>query len=136
MSWTDLVHETEGLLAAFQGRPPSLEAVAIHQVSVNADGWEVRVRFDLREFPAQPPAKWATRYANTVQLDLGLGNLSRLAVTGVLRPVGPGRITIGGDRVNGIELAVAAGDFRVEAFGEVAMLRSLSAYLRGAGCFD
>lgn len=50
------------------------------------------------------------------------------------RPVDAGQITINGDRINGVELTVTAGDFRVEAVGEVAMVRSLSAYLRGASC--
>ncbi|MCD0446317.1 immunity 50 family protein [Glycomyces sp. A-F 0318] len=136
MSWTDLVHETAGLLAVFQGQTPSLEGVTIHHVGVNADGWEVRVRFDLSGFPAGPPAKWVARGSNTAQLDIGLGNLSHLAITGFLGPVDTGRITIGGDRINKVELTVTAGDFRVEAIGEVAMVRSLSAYLRGTSCFD
>jgi hypothetical protein len=129
MTWTDVVREVQGVLDVFEGRPPRLDDIEIHQVLVDADGQAVRLRFDLGEFPEHPPAKWVEREANVVQVDLGLGNLAHLAITGVLAPA-IGEITVAGVSGN-IELTAVVGSFRVEAVGEMAWIRRLSAYKRG-----
>jgi hypothetical protein len=130
MGWTELVHEAEGIRAVFGGRSPSLETVEIQDVTVEANGQAVRIRFILSEFPDTPPAKWVARGANVVQVELALGNLSLLAISGVLE-FGTARIGISGSPTEGFRLTATVGTFQVKAVGEVLWIPRFSAYMRG-----
>jgi hypothetical protein len=63
-------------------------------------------------------------------VDLGLGDLAHLAITGLLEPA-IGTITIGGDAAGAVEVTAVAGTFRVEAVGAFAWIRRVSAYKKG-----
>ncbi|WP_158630233.1 Imm50 family immunity protein [Glycomyces terrestris] len=129
MQWTDHVDLSEGVLKVFGGRAPNLDRVEIREVVIE-DGRMIRLRFDLAEYPEHPPAKWAAREANTVQIDLGLGDLSQLAVTGVLEPA-VGDVTIAAVSPGGVAVTAAVRAFRLEAAGTFAWIRRCSAYTRG-----
>jgi hypothetical protein len=129
MSWTAHVQQSQGILEAFQGQTPDLDEVEIREVVVE-DLRAVRLRFDLGAFPEQPPAKWVAGEANVAQVDLGLGDLSHLAITGALGPA-IGTITIGGESPSAVEINAVAGTFRVEAVGAFAWIRRFSAYKKG-----
>ncbi|MGW6621066.1 Imm50 family immunity protein [Nocardia sp. NPDC055002] len=58
--------------AVFGAATPSLEGVVLHEVRLRRDGPSVYLRFDLREFPVDPPRKWANFGYNTVQIELNL----------------------------------------------------------------
>jgi hypothetical protein len=129
MSWIDHVQQSQGILEVFQGHVPNLDEVEIREVVIE-DLRVVRLRFDLGEFPEKPPAKWVAGEANVAQVDLGLGDLSHLAITGALEPA-IGRISISGESAAATEITAAAGTFRVEAVGGFAWIRRFSAYQKG-----
>jgi hypothetical protein len=128
MSWLEQVQQTQGVLEAFQGQVPNLDEVQIREVVVE-DLRVVRLRFDLGEFPENPPAKWVAGEANVAQVDLGLGDLTHLAITGALEPA-IGSIAIGGTSA-ATEITAVVGAFQVEAAGGFAWIRRFSAYKKG-----
>ena len=71
MDWIDLISRAEFLRRLFP-TAPSLTGIRVHEVSLHQDGPRVVIRFDLNDFPKQPPAKWAA--FNKVQVKLtGIG---------------------------------------------------------------
>jgi hypothetical protein len=73
MDWIDLVGSAEFLRKLFP-EAPSLHGVRVLEVSLHQDGPRALIRFDLNEFPKQPPAKWMQSRANRVQIRLmGIG---------------------------------------------------------------
>ena len=52
------------------GDSPSLENVSIHEIGLHRDGPRVTLRFDVPEYPKNPPAKWKAQGFNRVQITL------------------------------------------------------------------
>ncbi len=81
MDWIDLVGSGEFLRKLFP-RAPSLRGVRVLEVDLHQDGPRALIRFDLNEFPEQPPTKWMQSHANKVQVRLmGIG-IRDLGVSG------------------------------------------------------
>ena len=73
MDWIDLVGSAEFLRKLFP-KAPSLHGVRVLEVDLRQDGPRATVRFDLNDFPQQPPTKWKQSHANKVQIRLmGIG---------------------------------------------------------------
>jgi len=70
MLWTKTVDETEFLDRLFPDSAPSLSRVTIHELRLHRDGPSVLIRFDLAEYPSDPPKKWVAGAFNTVQITL------------------------------------------------------------------
>ncbi|SBT38145.1 Imm50 family immunity protein [Micromonospora auratinigra] len=83
MSWLDLVTNSHGLRQIFHGQAPALDGVDLHEISVGREGPTLRIRFDLRAFPADPPVKWRRSGFNAVQVELLFGGVSALSLQGV-----------------------------------------------------
>lgn len=82
MSWIDAVLDPRGVLAVFGGEAPPLNGADVHSVSVHRDGPSVALVFDLRDYPEEPPAKWAGQGFTTVQLTLNCVGVENVRLTG------------------------------------------------------
>jgi hypothetical protein len=51
---------------------PKLDGVDVMQVTYDRDGPKIVVRFDLPEYPSNPPEKWAKQGFNRVQVQISL----------------------------------------------------------------
>jgi hypothetical protein len=81
MDWIDLTGRAEFLRKLFP-LAPSLRGVRVHEVSLQQDGPRVLIRFDLNEFPSQPPPKWIQAGANKVQIRLMCIGVQRWVMRG------------------------------------------------------
>ena len=74
MSWISLLDDAQFLLSLYPDSVPSLEGAVLHEVKMLREGPVVSLRFDLPDFPANPPAKWSTQRFNVVQITVtGIG---------------------------------------------------------------
>ena len=62
--------------------PPSLSNVRLHEIRFHQDGPRISLRFDLNEFPDQPPKKWVGGQFNRAQLTLVLIDIIDANISG------------------------------------------------------
>ena len=126
--WLDKAHDFRIIESIF-GREPSLENVCLHSVLMNDDGASIAFRFDLNDFPDNPPKKWIQAGFNTAQITLSVWGLNRILISewGV-NNIGDINITY---REKGVQLFFKSED---TIFCEGAFLRveNVSGYLNQA----
>ena len=83
-AWTDHIIDSRPIKDIFDEHCPSLTNVNLHEVTLHQDGPTLLLRFDLdlSEFPTDPPKKWVTQRANTVQLRLKALDVKELSIIG------------------------------------------------------
>lgn len=131
MSWNDLVSNPQGLRVIFQGDPPPLVGVSLHEVSVDRDGPSLRLRFDLPGYPSDPPAKWHRLGFNTVQVELLFGRVTELFLTGISTEV-IADISIRRNSevsVDGASLELVSPPMQISAVAASLTVSRMSAYL-------
>ncbi|WP_394845131.1 immunity 50 family protein [Pendulispora brunnea] len=69
MDWIDSIGQSEFLRKLFPAAP-ILRGVRLHELTFHQDGPRVLIRFDLNDFPCEPPSKWIQARANRVQVRL------------------------------------------------------------------
>jgi Immunity protein 50 len=87
MSWIDAVQNGQGVLAVFGGDAPPLTGVDVQRVGFSWEGPGVVLSVSLRDYPADPPAKWAAQQFNTVLLSLNCIDVQDVRLTGWGRQV-------------------------------------------------
>ncbi|WP_425553913.1 Imm50 family immunity protein [Hymenobacter antarcticus] len=71
--WIEHVLNPKTITSIYSTEPPSLAQVQLHELSIVCGGdLQCKLRFDLKDFPADAPIKWVQRRCNTVQLTLNL----------------------------------------------------------------
>jgi hypothetical protein len=126
MDWIDLVGSAEFLRKLFP-TAPSLHGVRVLEVDLHQDGPRALVRFDLNEFPEQPPAKWRQSHANKVQVRImGIG-VRELEVRG-WSTNNIVDIEIGPADPDGFRLVAEGAGFHFSGVFENLVLDSVSAY--------
>ncbi|WP_434385794.1 Imm50 family immunity protein [Melittangium boletus] len=128
MDWIDVLDRPVFLRTLFPVAPP-LRKVRIFELRLHQDGPRVMLRFDLNDFPAEPPEKWVAAKANTAQVTLGCTGVRDLEIQGwtvdnladieMVREA-PGRLSLS---------AVAPG-FLLKAHCQVIWTDSVSGYTR------
>lgn len=71
-TWLDVLNDDRGVRAIYGDKTPSLGSVEIHEISMRNEGPRVMFRFDLADYPEDPPKKWADQGFNVVQVQLML----------------------------------------------------------------
>ena len=126
MSWTALLENPEGIDSIFQGSPPRLEGVHIHEVGLNREGPALRVRFDLPDYPVQAPRKWQLQGFNTVQVELLFGGLHSVEISGFsVEPVGD--ITLTRDEM--VRVVISSNGTSIQAVADSVSIAKTAAYL-------
>lgn len=127
--WLDLVVDAQALRAVFGEHAPTLSGIAVAEVSVQPDGRRVAVRFDLPEFPADPPAKWVAAGHNTVQVVLTFEGTEHMALTGpITDDAADLALTKDDERVTG---TLTAPSFTLSVRSQWLFVTKMSAYQRG-----
>ncbi|MGK5678848.1 Imm50 family immunity protein [Actinoplanes sp. URMC 104] len=126
--WTKALGNPEGLLAVYEGVPPELTGVSVHELTIGRDGPSVTVTFDLPG-PANPPAKWARAGFDTVQVRLRLFGVADLELRGISTdPVADLELTAG----DPVRLEITSPDLTLRVVAAFADVAGFSAYRRGA----
>ncbi|MDN3265459.1 Imm50 family immunity protein [Streptomyces sp. CSDS2] len=125
MSWTYALKNPHGIRTLYQGSPPPLNRVLVHEVALNQDGPTLRLRIDLSRYPAQPPQKWVAQGFNTVQVEITFGGVRTITLEGF----GTNSVAdISLDKNNGINIIAASPEIRLSANAEFAFISQLRAY--------
>ena len=92
MSWISLLDDAQFLLSLYPDSVPSLEGAVLHEVKMLREGSVVSLRFDLPDFPANPPSNWRTQHFNVAQVTMmGIGVRRLVQMDGVAIPPSPSR---------------------------------------------
>ncbi|MEV5613631.1 Imm50 family immunity protein [Streptomyces sp. NPDC052225] len=126
MRWTSLLHNPEGINALYQGNPPELCGVRVHEVTLQTQGPTLKLRLDLPEYPAQPPRKWADQKFNTVQVEVSFSGLRSASLTGFKRDISADVSLTEGD---GVGVSVTAPGVHLQANAATAFISTLTAYV-------
>ena len=126
MSWIDEAADNYFLKMLYPMASPLLDAVRLHEVKLHQDGPVVSLRFDLNEYPAQPPAKWQAVKSNTVQVCLDGIGVREFAMRGwALNNVGRLVVKKGG---SGIIVEFDADECHITAAFDHLRVASVTAY--------
>lgn len=123
--WAELVEDQRGIRAIFGGQAPDLRSISLHELSLDRDGPQLVLRFDLNKFPDTPPRKW--QRFNTVQLELSFIGVRDVNIAGWGTEIKTDlRFWRADDGIFVVELE--GGGIRVSARALAAMIRKISAY--------
>jgi hypothetical protein len=125
-TWLDSLLDARPVRAVFGSAVPSLSPVVLHEVRLHRDGPRVLLRFDLPDFPAEPPRKWLAQQANVVQLELSLIGIVTFLLSGwsTDTAVDLSISTDGGL----VRVAASGGPITLDIDAESAVITSISAY--------
>lgn len=128
--WIDRIDNAEFLRTLFP-KAPLLRGVRVLEVGLHQDGPRVLFRFDLNEFPLQPPAKWKESHANKVQIRMMGVGIHELEVQG-WSTNNIVDIEIGAGEARGVRFVAQGAGFRVSSLFERLILDGVSAYTDAA----
>lgn len=124
--WLDELVNAAPVRAIYGEVTPMLEGIDLHEVTLHRDGPSVLLRFDLHQFPEQPPKKWAMAGFNRVQLKLVADGVHKLDITGLQRKcVMDISILKTGDL---IFLSADNGEMKIRIVAEHLLINQISAY--------
>jgi len=126
-NWLEILTDGSAAVKAIYGDlVPKLNNLEFHELIVHQDGPRVSLRFDLAEFPSQPPKKWLIAGANKVQISLMLVSVCDLKICGIKTDA---KIDLNIERRGGCINAWGGCDgFDFSLQAEFLMLNSISAY--------
>ncbi|MGW8380521.1 Imm50 family immunity protein [Streptomyces sp. ODS28] len=125
MSWVSALADATPILKVFDGSPPALHGVRVHEVTVQANGPQLLLRVDLAEFPDSPPPKWRMQGFNTVQVEINLVGARDLRLEGFGRDL---VVDVELEKEELVHLSVDSPDFRLSAVADAVLLAKVSAY--------
>lgn len=77
--WIELLENDKAIKHIFK-KSPQLTGVKLYEINVREVEPQLILRLDLNEYPESPPKKWERIKANTVQIKLGLSEVSDLVM--------------------------------------------------------
>jgi len=81
-SWTDVLVDKSKVSSIFKEEEPSLCNIDIHEIIFHRDGPKITLRFNLENYPSDPPKKWLLQKFNTVQLQLTALDINEVKFSG------------------------------------------------------
>lgn len=125
-TWLDCISDPRPVQAIYGTTPPSLRNVTLHEVCLHREGPRVMMRFDLADFPDQPPKKWRDHgydVAQVVVMLIGVWEISLQNWTS--NPV----VNLAIARENGgIRIHSYESPIHININSETAQISSISAY--------
>lgn len=80
-NWLEILVEADFLTQIYR-TSPDLSKISVHEVSFDREAAVMRLRFDLPDFPINPPETWTENCFNRVQITLNLTDLTFVNVEG------------------------------------------------------
>lgn len=78
VNWVEVLVNPITIQSIYGDLVPSLAGVDIHELRLHRDASRATIRFDLKDFPGDPPVKWES--CNTVQLELRLIEIEDISI--------------------------------------------------------
>ncbi|MFB8138248.1 Imm50 family immunity protein [Streptomyces parvus] len=125
MQWIALLNNPEGINATYLQDPPDLRGVRIHEVSLQAEGPTLKLRFDLPAYPDHPPRKWLAQKYNTVQVELSFSGLKSISLSGFGTDIFAD-VSLTGE--GGVNVKATSPGFHLQANAMTVFVSRLSAY--------
>ncbi|MFI7384682.1 Imm50 family immunity protein [Streptomyces sp. NPDC049813] len=128
MRWTSALRNPEGINSVFQGEPPDLRGVHVHEMTLQIEGPTLKLRLDLAEYPEQPPRKWSVQRFNTVQIEISFSGLRSVSLTGFENEILADVILSRENGESGVNVSVMAPGVNLQATASTASISKLTAY--------
>ncbi|MGD9482216.1 Imm50 family immunity protein [Streptomyces sp. TRM70308] len=80
LDWIASLSNPQPVLAVYGDTVPTLDEVRIEELCLSVNGPTLRLRFDLAEFPTNPPAKWRRDRLDVVQVEIAFGGVRAISV--------------------------------------------------------
>ena len=80
MNWVELLTNPVVIRSIYGEVIPSLSGVDIHEFRLHREGASAMIRFNLSEFPEDPPKKWVSSGLDTVQIELSIDEIDFLSI--------------------------------------------------------
>ncbi|ENX3944729.1 Imm50 family immunity protein [Photobacterium damselae] len=128
MNWTKYLLDSNKIKAIFGDKIPSIEAIDLHEVLLNRDGPKVTFRFDLSDYPENPPKKWQAAGFNCVQVQLVALSVHDLQINGFSSKYKCG-MSISSDEKQIVSVKIDKNDLKIYLKAEHLFIDSISAYV-------
>ncbi|MGW2486747.1 Imm50 family immunity protein [Streptomyces sp. NPDC001606] len=119
------MHNPAGITTVYQGDPPDLIDVHLHEIVLHEDDPTLKLRLDLPRYPEQPPRKWVEQGFNTLQVEISFGGVREIALEGFGTAI-LADISLTGEE--GISLNVMSAKSRIQGIADTAFISKLTAY--------
>ncbi|MFJ3822034.1 Imm50 family immunity protein [Streptomyces nodosus] len=80
LEWIAALSNPKPVLAVYGDAVPVLDEVRIEELCLSVNGPTLRLRFDLAEFPINPPAKWRRDSLDVVQVEIAFGGVRAISI--------------------------------------------------------
>ncbi|MEU0029962.1 Imm50 family immunity protein [Streptomyces sp. NPDC006335] len=80
LDWIAALSNPQPILAVYGEAVPTLDDVRIEELCLSVNGPVLRLRFDLAEFPVNPPVKWRRDGLDVVQVEISFGGVRAISV--------------------------------------------------------
>lgn len=123
--WTQILTDATYVQRIYS-HPPDLSKVSIHEAVLNRDGSILKLRFDVVDFPDNPPEKWALNQFNRAQFTLHVVELSSVQIFGWSHEI-IGELLV--SKVDdGVQILFSNGREKIECLGAFLVLDAISGY--------
>ncbi|MGW2486751.1 Imm50 family immunity protein [Streptomyces sp. NPDC001606] len=112
------MHNPAGITTVYQGDPPDLIDVHLHEIVLHEAGPTLKLRLDLPRYPEQPPRKWVEQGFNTLQVEISFGGIREIALEGFGTATGEEEIS----------LNVMSAKSHIRGTADTAFISKLTAY--------
>lgn len=80
LEWIAALSNPKPVLAVYGDTVPALDEVRIEELCLSVNGPTLRLRFDLAEFPINPPVKWRRDGLDVVQVEIAFGGVRAISI--------------------------------------------------------
>jgi hypothetical protein len=126
--WTALLTNPRQI-NLYYSQAPDLSKVSIHEVSLNREGARLALRFELAEYPDNPPPKWVLNRFNRAQCTLQLYGVYAVTIDGWAHML-QGSLRLSKEE-SGIHLSFTDGQHSINGSGQFLVLEEISGYQVG-----
>jgi hypothetical protein len=127
--WVDVLSDSRPIRSIFGEHSPSLRTIVVHDLTIGRDGPSLCVRFDISEYPTNPPVKWVRTGVNRVQIRIIAFGVRDLTINGASSEMMANlELRVDGSRV---QLGLDGRGFQVKAIADAIILDRISAYADG-----
>ena len=125
-TWVEHLADPRPITQIFGDLLPGSRDLVVHDLLASREGPSLTIRVDLREFPADPPKKWASAGYNRVQAKITAVGVRQLRVDG-LSPSMTGDLSV--QKIGtGLRLDLVGDAFSVNLLADALIVSALSAY--------
>lgn len=81
LDWISALSNPQAIVSIYGEALPDLGGNRIEEVGLRPDGPTLRVRFDLAEFPIDPPGKWLRESLDVAHVEIYFGGLREISIS-------------------------------------------------------